>query len=58
MAEVLGVIPFIFCYTKLRKYLFNDCQALRLLGASKLIHHKNILMETHSVHVGIGSEVL
>lgn len=58
MAKVLGVNPLTFCYTKLRKYLFNDCQALRLLGASKLIYHKNILMETCSVHVGIGPEVL
>lgn len=40
MAKALGVIPFTFCYTQLRKYLFNDCQALRLLGVSKLIYHK------------------
>lgn len=57
MAKVLGVIPFTFCYTELRKYLFNDCQALRLLSASKLIHNKNILMDTCSVYMGIGSEV-
>ena len=58
MAKVLGVFPFTFCYTKLRKYLFNDCQALRLLSAHKLIYNKNIWMETCSVHMGIGSEVV
>lgn len=53
MAKVLGVIPFTFCYTKLRQYLFNDCQALTPLIASNLIYHKNILMETYCVCMGI-----
>ena len=46
MVKVLGTIPFTFCHTKLRKYLFNDCQALTLRSVSQWIHHKNILMET------------
>lgn len=46
MAKVLGVIPFVLCWTKRRKYLFNHHQALTALSASKLIYHKNILMET------------
>lgn len=46
MAKVLGVTLFTFYYTKSKDYLFNDCQKLIILSASKLIYYKNILMET------------
>lgn len=59
VAKVLGVIPFTFCYTKLRKYLFNDCQTLRLLSASKLTYNKKFFDEhLLSIYMGIGSEVV